>query len=208
MATNELYKTLNFPGIKIFKSKVSNQYFTGLKVEDSPECIANITKFVHPDISVDEYEHIKNSDIKHSVNGTYIDFYLHGKHVRSMKIGSYIMKNMYGSLISVTEQNFADTFIELDKNNTQTKLALTHYFFITLFLEVYIPSKDRYENVITSIVLDTYHVYPPRDMIIEYCKENLQLQKMSYYKEAHVNIHITHITELTKEQYDAYLLQS
>lgn len=30
---------------------------------------------------------------------------------------------------------------------------------------------------------------------------------MSCYKEAHVNIHITHITELTKEQYDAYLLQ-
>ena len=132
MATNELYKTLNLPGIKIFKSQVSNQYFTGIKVEDTPECIANITKFVHPDISVDEYEHIKNTDVKYSLNKTYVDFYLHGKHIRSMKIGSYIMKNMYGSLISVTEQNFADTFVELDKDNAQTKLALTHYFFITI----------------------------------------------------------------------------
>lgn len=208
MATNELYKTLDLPGISIFKSQVSNQYFTGIKVEDTPECIANITKFVHPDISVDEYEHIKNTDVKYSLNKTYVDFYLHGKHIRSMKIGSYIMKNMYGSLISVTEQNFADTFVELDKDNAQTKLALTHYFFITIFLEVWIPSKDRFENIITSIVLDTYHVYPPRDMIIRYCKENLKLQKMNCYKEAHVNIHITHITELTKEQYDAYLLQS
>lgn len=201
MSTNELHKTLNLPGIKIFKSQISKQYFTGLRIEDTPESVANVTKFTHPDLTHDEYEKIKNSEVSHSLDKKHVDFYMAGNRLQSIRIGSYVMRNMYGALLIVTEQNFKDTFVEIDK--TEVKNVMTHYFFITISIFVVTP-EGKMISYISSCDVSTYNIWPSKKEVIDYCSNNIPTIKMLIDKGYKVVIDIVNIQELTKEQIDAY----
>lgn len=201
MSTNELYKTLDLPGIKIFKSVISNQYFTGLKIEDTPESVANVTKFTHPDLTTDEYKKIRNSEVSHSLDKKHVDFYMAGNRLQSIRIGSYVMRNMYGTLLIVTEQNFKDTFIKVE-DGVKDDLLL-HYFFITISLFITAPD-GRIITTLSSCDVSTYQIWPSKKNIIDHCLNNMDSIKNLKESGCSVTIDIVNIQELTKEQIDAF----
>lgn len=201
MPSNELSKTLDLPGIRIFKSTLSNQYFTGLQIEDTPESVANVTKFTHPDLTHDEYEKIRHTEVSHSLDKKHVDFYMAGKRLQSIRIGSYVMRNKYGILLIVTEQNFNDTFVEVNKNEAQN--LMMHYFFITISTFVRTPNGQMISSL-NSCDVSTYQIWPSKKNIIEHCRNNIPSIKMIIDKGYDVIIDIVNIQEVTKEQMDAY----
>ena len=200
MSTNEIIKDINLPGVHLYKSMVSNQYFTGMKIEDTPETVANITKFTHTELTSEEYESIKNSNKSFSSDGKHVDFYLKGKRLQSIRIGSYVMRNMFGVLLIVTEQNFKDTFVEV--TGEDVKEILKHYFLISVFIKSY--NNKESDHYITSIELETYKAYPSQKRILDYCNNEIKYVKKRRELGYKVIVNIINIQELTKEQYDAY----
>lgn len=201
MVNTNLYKTLDLPGIKIYKSKISDQYFTGLKIEDTPLSVANVTKFTHPDLTLEEYEKIKNTKVSYSMDNKHVDFMMRGQRLQSIRIGSYVMRNMNGMLSIITEQSFKDTFIEIDKDNVND--ILMHYFLITVSLMIIAPDKT-FHFAQTSIDIKTHNIYPPKKVIIDYARNTLDYIKDMESKGYTIRIDIVNITELTREQMDAY----
>lgn len=201
MSTNELYKTLDFPGIKIYKSVISNQYFTGMKIENTPESVANVTKFTHPDLTMDEYEKIRMSEVSHSLDNKHVDFYMRGNRLQSIRIGSYVMRNMYGTLLIVTEQNYKDTFVEVEDSMRDN--LLLHYFFITISLFITCPD-GRIITTLSSCDISTYQIWPSKKNVIDYCMNNMDSIKQLRESGGSIIIDIVNIQELTKEQIDAF----
>ena len=187
-----MHSTINIPGVHLWKSKLSGQYFTAIQVKDDPETITNCIKFSMPEATDEVIKEImNNTDL---IESGYINFKTGDAIVHKLKIGSMLCKNMYGTLIDLGYEHFNSIMIPVSDKDKED--VIWKYFMC--LVEVNFGS--TYTKI--NYIIKTLKVYPSRKDI-----ENGVIKFMKNEKSIEIDssaIFIISITELTEAQYESY----
>lgn len=189
-----MQKTLEQPGVHVWKSKVSGQYFTAIKVEGNEESVLRCIRFVKPDMLQSDVQKILSQP--NLIDGNFIHFNIPGGTEHKIKIGSYLCKNMFGTLISLDADHFES--IMQPVNDEDKEQALTNYFFVSCTVGFGTTTS------ITSFVYKTYEAYPSpqsiKEMVTKIFKERHNIELGPEH-----SVVPTNIQKLTELEYLSYL---
>lgn len=188
-----MQKTIDLPGVHVWKSKLSGQYFTAIQVEPTEKTIARCIKFSMPDVSDETITEIMNNPS--IIEGNFINFKTGDSVIHRLKVGSFLCKNMYGTLINIDKDHFESIMIPVDDAD---KDEVIHKYFMCL-VEVNFGSTYTKLNIIHQ----TMKVYPSRKDIIEQTTSYMKNEKS--VEIAPDMVFICSITEISEAQYNSFI---
>lgn len=188
-----MHTTINLPGVHVWKSKLSGQYFTAIQVKDDPETISRCIKFSMPDANEEVINEIMNN--VNLIESGYVNFKTGDSIVHRLKIGSFLCKNMYGALINLDADHFHSIMIPINDDDREEVI----YKYFMCIVEVNFGSTYTKMNIIHK----TIKVYPSRmdiwKQVIEYMKNEKSMEVTNDM------IFIVSITEISEAQYESFV---